>query len=83
MKAILRKIGAANRTQAAMWASDRMTPAPRTYGILESALTAKRPFTHISSQGAVAFIDDALSHVRKNKPDGLSHNVQEGWGCLL
>nr|WP_281400119.1 LuxR C-terminal-related transcriptional regulator [Microvirga zambiensis] len=31
VKAILRKIGAANRTQAAMWASDRMTPAPRTY----------------------------------------------------
>ena len=31
VKAILRKIGAANRTQAAMWASDRMTPAPRTF----------------------------------------------------
>ena len=31
VKAILRKIGAANRTQAAMWASDRMTPAPSAH----------------------------------------------------
>ena len=31
VKSILRKIGAANRTQAAMWASDRMTPAPRAH----------------------------------------------------
>ncbi len=31
VKAILRKIGAANRTQAAMWAFDRMKPAHRTH----------------------------------------------------
>nr|WP_201839792.1 LuxR C-terminal-related transcriptional regulator [Microvirga zambiensis] len=31
VKSILRKIGAANRTQAAMWASDRMTPVPRAH----------------------------------------------------
>jgi two-component system, NarL family, nitrate/nitrite response regulator NarL len=31
VKAILRKIGAANRTQAALWASDRMTVTPRAY----------------------------------------------------
>nr|WP_281400198.1 LuxR C-terminal-related transcriptional regulator [Microvirga zambiensis] len=29
VKSILRKIGAINRTQAAMWASDRMPAAPR------------------------------------------------------
>jgi two-component system nitrate/nitrite response regulator NarL len=31
VKAILRKIGAANRTQAALWASDRMTVTLRAY----------------------------------------------------
>jgi two-component system nitrate/nitrite response regulator NarL len=31
VKAILRKIGAANRTQAALWASDRMTVTSRAY----------------------------------------------------
>jgi two-component system nitrate/nitrite response regulator NarL len=31
VKAILRKIGAANRTQAALWATDHLPAAPRAY----------------------------------------------------